>query len=197
MVGLVDWFRGVWREGLRLLSLRNRYRRRCLCLVLPPRPHQPRYLHVPPQPLLQRLARLQPRRPQLLLRPPLRLLQTKTEVTGRGLISRHTARRATRAEIPSPYFARQSDAHPEVTSRNCSASVATIKGRGGALCRTGDLAFCKRILRQFEKPRHSPHLSQKMRIMAAMPQFPARESNKQREMILCQIIRIAPFAGIS
>jgi hypothetical protein len=36
-----------------------------------------------------------------------------------------------------------------------------------------------------------------MRIMAAMPQLSRRESNKQREMNLCQIKGMAAAGGIS
>jgi hypothetical protein len=52
-------------------------------------------------------------------------------------------------------------------------------------------------LRQLRKYLHSPRLSEEMRIMAAQPQLGARESNKQREMILCQINEMAPAGGIS
>jgi hypothetical protein len=43
----------------------------------------------------------------------------------------------------------------------------------------------------------SPHLSTKMRIMAALPQFLRSESNKEREMILCFINGMAHSTGIS
>ncbi len=47
------------------------------------------------------------------------------------------------------------------------------------------------------KPRVLRTLAEKLRIMAAMPQLSHRESNKQCEMIRCQIKEMAPAAGIS
>jgi hypothetical protein len=51
--------------------------------------------------------------------------------------------------------------------------------------------------RQFKNARTLRILTAEIRIMAAMSQLPRRESNKQHEMILCQINEMASAAGIS
>ena len=47
------------------------------------------------------------------------------------------------------------------------------------------------------KPPYFPRLSATVRIMAVLSQFARPKSNKEREMILCQIKQIQPAAGIS